>query len=71
MLLTRTPLNALLRPLDLHVLGTPPTFVLSQDQTRQLIWPDFLRSRCAVGFATAYSLSSILHIAYAALSCSV
>ena len=54
MLLTRTPLNALLRPLDLHVLGTPPTFVLSQDQTRQLIWPDFLRSRCAVGFATAY-----------------
>ena len=53
MLLTRTPLNALLRPLDLHVLGTPPTFVLSQDQTRQLIWPDFIRSRCAIGFAIA------------------
>ena len=53
-LLTRTPLNALLRPLDLHVLGTPPTFVLSQDQTRQLIWPDLRRSRFAVGFATAY-----------------
>jgi hypothetical protein len=52
-LLTRTPLNALLRPLDLHVLGTPPTFVLSQDQTRQLIWPDFRRSRFAIGFAIA------------------
>jgi hypothetical protein len=36
-LLTRPPLNqkeqAPLVPLDLHVLGTPPAFVLSQDQT--------------------------------------
>ena len=36
-LLTRPPLNqreqALLVPLDLHVLGMPPAFVLSQDQT--------------------------------------
>ena len=32
---TRPPLG-IAPPLDLHVLGTPPTFVLSQDQTRQL-----------------------------------
>ena len=35
-LLTRPPLEHLpkyLSPLDLHVLGTPPAFVLSQDQT--------------------------------------
>jgi hypothetical protein len=35
---TRAPLYSSLRtfPLDLHVLGTPPAFVLSQDQTLQL-----------------------------------
>jgi hypothetical protein len=27
--------DGLLRPLDLHVLSTPPAFVLSQDQTLQ------------------------------------
>ena len=37
-LLTRPPLalrkaSSPLRPFDLHVLGTPPAFVLSQDQT--------------------------------------
>jgi hypothetical protein len=37
-LLTRPPLtfseaSSLKGPLDLHVLGTPPAFVLSQDQT--------------------------------------
>ena len=35
-LLTRSPLTrgaSSLRPFDLHVLGTPPAFVLSQDQT--------------------------------------
>ena len=38
MLLTRAPLYSPLRAfsLDLHVLGTPPAFVLSQDQTLQL-----------------------------------
>ena len=37
-LLTRAPLYSPLRAfsLDLHVLGTPPAFVLSQDQTLQL-----------------------------------
>ena len=38
-LLTRPPLGfgkqAFLAPFDLHVLGTPPAFVLSQDQTLQ------------------------------------
>ena len=36
-LLTRPPLGfgkqAFLAPFDLHVLGTPPAFILSQDQT--------------------------------------
>ena len=37
-LLTRSPLiknaaSCIRDPLDLHVLGTPPAFVLSQDQT--------------------------------------
>ena len=35
-LLTRSPLSLLPKkqaPFDLHVLGTPPAFVLSQDQT--------------------------------------
>ena len=35
-LLTRSPLSDLpkdITPFDLHVLGTPPAFVLSQDQT--------------------------------------
>jgi hypothetical protein len=39
-LLTRPPLAARIAPalpLDLHVLGTPPAFNLSQDQTLQLI----------------------------------
>ena len=38
-LLTRAPLNwgaSPSTPFDLHVLGTPPAFVLSQDQTLQL-----------------------------------
>ena len=40
-LLTRPPLrschiNTTISPLDLHVLGTPPAFVLSQDQTLNL-----------------------------------
>ena len=36
-LLTRAPLYSVRRlfALDLHVLGAPPTFVLSQDQTLQ------------------------------------
>ena len=42
-LLTRSPLTSkkkqafLFRPFDLHVLGMPPAFILSQDQTLHLI----------------------------------
>ncbi len=40
-LLTRLPLNFTIFceiPFDLHVLGTPPAFTLSQDQTLQINW---------------------------------
>src|SRR5205823_10620734 len=45
---TRAPLYSPLRAfsLDLHVLGTPPAFVLSQDQTLQLFLAgDMMRTR--------------------------
>ena len=38
-LLTRSPLRSIAEsPFDLHVLRTPPAFVLSQDQTLQNIF---------------------------------
>ena len=40
-LLTRSPLNSVPKgsvPFDLHVLGTPPAFVLSQDQTLKKLY---------------------------------
>ena len=42
-LLTRPPLgypkaSSQITPFDLHVLGTPPAFILSQDQTLMLKW---------------------------------
>ena len=42
-LLTRPPLTYIslgfnVSPFDLHVLGTPPAFILSQDQTLMLKW---------------------------------
>ena len=38
-LLTRSPLGIIANsPFDLHVLGTPPAFVLSQDQTLHNIY---------------------------------
>ena len=45
-LLTRPPLTLdslgfLNRPFDLHVLGTPPAFILSQDQTLISFFPGF------------------------------
>jgi hypothetical protein len=33
--------NVLLHPFDLHVLGTPPAFILSQDQTLRCISHSF------------------------------
>ena len=35
-LLTRSPLYIAI-PFDLHVLGTPPAFILSQDQTLRIL----------------------------------
>ncbi len=45
MLLTRTPLYSGLLPFafDLHVLGTPPALILSQDQTLKLNLPPLAR----------------------------
>ncbi len=40
-LLTRSPLS-IAAPFDLHVLGTPPAFILSQDQTLRIL------TRCLV-----------------------
>ena len=46
--------DGLLRPLDLHVLSTPPAFVLSQDQTLQEKNSMLIALRTAVAlFATA------------------
>ena len=39
-LLTRPPLSPK-RSLDLHVLGTPPAFILSQDQTLKIKFFEF------------------------------
>ena len=43
MLLTRSPLS-LARSFDLHGLGTPPAFILSQDQTLRIIFR-FIKNR--------------------------
>ena len=48
-LLTRSPLSEVPKgftPFDLHVLGTPPAFVLSQDQTLKKLYlkPEGLKS---------------------------
>ena len=55
MLRTRSPVYSPLRAfsLDLHVLGTPPAFVLSQDQTLQL----FSSERSSAGFADVTTTS--------------
>ena len=42
---TRQPEQALLLPFDLHVLGMPPAFNLSQDQTLQLKAMSFQEER--------------------------
>ena len=49
-LLTRPPLPPSLageRTCDLHVLGTPPAFILSQDQTRHASYAPRLPSKLA------------------------
>ena len=64
MLLTRLPLDLkeasfLLLSFDLHVLSTPPAFVLSQDQTlhdRSFVWLDYFLpcSNSLPGIATSH-----------------
>ena len=60
-LLTRPPLASLpkkFHSLDLHVLGTPPAFVLSQDQT--LIKYEYLISQINFLFNLPLSLLAVL-----------
>src|SRR5713101_1250571 len=68
---TRSPVYSPLRAfsLDLHVLGTPPAFVLSQDQTLQLCpgWCTYLlhSKHCGVrnllrGLAIRFSKTELL-----------
>ena len=64
MLLTRLPLDLkeasfLLLSFDLHVLSTPPAFVLSQDQTlhdRSFVWLDYFLpcSNSLLGITTSH-----------------
>ena len=72
MLLTRPPLterraSSPFGPLDLHVLGTPPAFVLSQDQTLQKkvrslkMNKQGLTSSCSV-FKVRYDLERVMGI---------
>ena len=61
-LLTRSPLSKEPKPLapfDLHVLGTPPAFVLSQDQTLEL---DLLNGSFSIRSLTYFSLKLCLKI---------
>ena len=65
-LLTRPPLDtsgasSLVFPLDLHVLGLPPAFNLSHDQTLQLKF-DFLRSLERLNEFTVISSNFLLGV---------
>ena len=62
-LLTRSPLSTkpkFYTPFDLHVLGTPPAFVLSQDQTLEFNLCQLFPVACSLIFAW----SSQIHCAY-------
>ena len=59
-LLTRSPLSKTpkdLTPFDLHVLGTPPAFVLSQDQTLKKL---YLNAFALKSFSESFALANIL-----------
>ena len=57
MLLTRPPLTySEDRPFDLHVLGTPPAFILSQDQTlRKVCHLAALKATCSLDISLPHS----------------
>jgi hypothetical protein len=69
-LLTRTPLYSPLRAFayDLHVLSTPPAFVLSQDQTLQL---DLEVQKIRSGFCDRCALERVVRKALLRLRHSV
>ena len=46
-------------PFDLHVLGTPPAFILSQDQTLMLLSPSF-RALARYCFLDATAVAVVL-----------
>ena len=59
-LLTRSPLSKgpkPLAPFDLHVLGTPPAFVLSQDQTLEF---NLFKKQISLFFALCFRLVVLL-----------
>ena len=68
-LLTRPPLTYIslgfnVSPFDLHVLGTPPAFILSQDQT--LMLKSFNPARIS-GFSKSETSSDLLFLRFALL----
>ena len=61
-LLTRPPLASLpkeIHSLDLHVLGTPPAFILSQDQTLKINSSNLYRQRYIFATASDTSVAQI------------
>ena len=70
---TRSPLRYIAAsPFDLHVLGTPPAFILSQDQTLRRLRPPARASdrhtRLSAGFVFSDALPSIFLLLLAVLS---
>ena len=71
-LLTRSPLSTIAdTPFDLHGLGTPPAFILSQDQTLRIIFfafrrlvfdPSFFLSRWNFSWASSSYHSSVVKV---------
>ena len=59
-LLTRAPVDPE-GPLDLHVLGMPPAFVLSQDQTLRCVELD-LNFYCVSDSSVVVVLSSLIRL---------
>ena len=67
-LLTRSPLISKRDSFDLHVLGTPPAFILSQDQTLHLISSSIVTaSRCL----SCINLLTFVVSCNVSISCSV
>ena len=48
------------RSLDLHVLGTPPAFILSQDQTLKIKFVNFISQFTIAKIKVAYLLRLII-----------